>query len=231
MSSWRDVYYGDLQSLWALIAIPFAFVVYRAVLGTPRGGEREEVFITFYTLGWALETVLDPIVGGPVSRALGWADGFAGTVVMFAFVLLGDLRVFVLVFGLASPHYLPRALGFSLIVPLATGFVYGTVSWLASGLHSQVMWLIYELGFFSMAIWLLRVWIPQGIDADRLELQALLRSCVGYVAVYYALWAACDVLIMFGVDEGWALRMLPNQLYYALWIPFVHARYFALRSR
>ena len=161
MSSWHDVYSGDLQSLWALLLIPFAFLVYRVVLGTPRTGDREQVFIVFYTLGWALETMLDPIVGGPISRALGWSDGFAGTLVMFTFVLLGDLRVFVLVFGLVSASYLPRALGFTLIVPLVTGVVYGTASWLVPELHSQGMWLIDELGFLTMAIWLVRVWIPR----------------------------------------------------------------------
>ena len=234
MSSWHDVYSGDLQSLWALLLIPFAFLVYRVVLGTPRTGDREQVFIVFYTLGWALETMLDPIVGGPISRALGWSDGFAGTLVMFTFVLLGDLRVFVLVFGLASASYLPRALGFTLIVPLVTGVVYGTASWLVPELHSQVMWLIYELGFLTMAIWLVRVWIPRNVRPDRgahADLQSMLRSCVAYVGAYYLLWATCDVLIMLGIDEGWALRMVPNQLYYALWVPFVHVRYFAVRSR
>ena len=34
------------------------------------------------------------------------------------------------------------------------------------------------------------------------------------------LWATADVLILAGVDLGWALRLLPNQLYYAFTVPF-----------
>lgn len=231
MSSWREIYQGDLQSLWALLLIPSAFLVYRAVVGAPRRGDRESAFIASYSLGWTIETLLDPIAGGPLSRALGWSDGIAGSLVMFGFVVLGDLRVFVLVFGLAAPGGLRRALGFSAIVPLATAVVYGTASWLVPELHGQVMWLTYELCFVAMAVWLARVWLPRQIGTDRPELRAMLRSCVAYVAVYYALWAGCDVLILLGIDEGWALRMVPNQLYYALWVPFVYVRYQAMRAR
>ena len=231
MSSWRDVYSGDLQSFWALLLIPAAFLVYRAVIGPPRRDDRESLFIAAYSLGLTFETLLDPIVGGPLARALGWSDGIAGSVILFVFVVLGDLRVFVLVFGLTEPGSWRRALRFSLIVPLVTGVVYGTASWLVPELSSQVMWLTYELCFVAMAIWLARVWIPSHLAADRADLQAMLRSCVGYVAAYYALWASCDVLILLEIDEGWALRMVPNQLYYALWVPFVYARYQALRAR
>jgi len=231
MSSWREIYQGDLQSLWALLLIPSAFLVYRAVIGRPRQDSRESAFIASYSLAWTIETLLDPIVGGPLARALGWSDGIAGSLVMFSFVLLGDLRVFVLVFGLAGPGGLRRALGFSAIVPLATAVIYGTASWLVPDLHGQVLWLIYEIGFVAMAVWLARVWLPREIAPDRPELCAMLRSCVAYVAAYYTLWASCDVLILLGVDEGWALRMVPNQLYYALWVPFVYVRYQAMRAR
>ena len=139
--------------------------------------------------------------------------------------------MFVLVFGLVAPGAVPlaRTLGFNLIVPLATSIVYGTAVWLVPDLPGQVMWLTYELGFIAMAVWLARVWIPDHVE--RAELRAMLHSCVAYVAAYYALWATCDVLILLGVDEGWALRMVPNQLYYALWVPFVYVRYFAMRAR
>ena len=48
-----------------------------------------------------------------------------------------------------------------------------------------------------------------------------LRRVLGYVAVYYALWASADVLILYGgLDVGWLLRVVPNQLYYAFFVPF-----------
>jgi DNA polymerase-3 subunit chi len=32
--------------------------------------------------------------------------------------------------------------------------------------------------------------------------------------------ASADVLILMGVDAGWGLRVIPNQLYYAFFVPF-----------
>ncbi len=53
------------------------------------------------------------------------------------------------------------------------------------------------------------------------------RAVLAYAAVYYALWAACDILILAGIDAGWLLRCLPNQLYYGLTVPYVWWRFFA----
>ena len=36
-------------------------------------------------------------------------------------------------------------------------------------------------------------------------------------------------IILAGFDEGWALRMVPNQLYYAFWVPFAWFAFFARR--
>jgi hypothetical protein len=50
---------------------------------------------------------------------------------------------------------------------------------------------------------------------------------VAWAGVYYALWAAADVLILAGVDAGWLLRCVPNQLYYGFTVPFVWWRFFS----
>ena len=233
MSTWQALYYSDLQSLWALLVVPFGFLAFRLVAGSAAQRSptpRETAFIGAYCLAWTVETMLDPIIGGPVSQALGWSNHFAGTIVMFLFVLLGDLRVFVLVFGLAGGGRVPwpRTLGLLFVVPLTTGILYGTAAWWNPEIHGQVMWLTYELSFVGMTIWLARKELPPNLAEDRPELAAMLRTCLGYVAAYYSLWAACDVLILLDIEEGWALRMVPNQLYYALWVPFVylaHAHY------
>lgn len=229
--NWHEAYSSDAQALWALIAVPLGFLTYYAVRGGPQGSTREDRFIAVFCLVWTVETLLDPIVGGPIARALGWSDGLAGSAILFLFVYLGDLRVFVLIFGLAETGSLRRAMAFALIVPLATGLVYGTAAWWNPGLPGQWMWLIYELGFVIMAVWLVRHWIPGHCGRDREALRSMLSSCGAYVATYYALWATCDTLILLGIDEGWGLRMLPNQLYYALWVPFVYVRYSTMRSQ
>ena len=58
---------------------------------------------------------------------------------------------------------------------------------------------------------------------------ACARAVLAYAVAYYALWAAADLSILAGRDAGWALRMLPNQLYYALFVPFAFSTWFALR--
>jgi hypothetical protein len=87
-------------------------------------------------------------------------------------------------------------------------------------LAAQRLWLIYELSFLTLALVLRERFVSRGM-ADRPELQAGLRQVLTYVAAYYALWATADVLILYaGLDAGWLLRVLPNQLYYAFFVPF-----------
>jgi len=105
------------------------------------------------------------------------------------------------------------AAAWTLLVPAATGVLYspawlGLASWPTQGL-----WLIYELCFAALALWLRR----------RMPTPAL-RAIALYAFAYYALWASADVLILRGVDAGWGLRALPNQLYYAWFVPFAFFR-------
>ena len=140
MMSWHDVYYSDLQSLWALLVAPFGFLVYRAVRRSG-ANSAETRFLGGYTFLWALLTILDPIATGPLSRALGISDTELGTAVMFLFVLLGDLRVFALIFGTASQSaagtspWQQRAIACSFIVPIGTGLLYGSLKLLNSRSH------------------------------------------------------------------------------------------------
>ena len=229
--NWYDVYSSGFQSLWALIAIPLAFLTFVCVVGSKTERSRQDHFITSFCLIWTVETLLDPIVGGPVAKALGLSEGLSGSAILFLFVYLGDLRVFVLLFGLVQEHALKKAAAFALIIPALTGVLYGAATLWDPQLSSQWMWLIYELGFLGMAIWLVRRWVPQHCGEEQAGLRDMLSSCGAYVATYYALWASSDILILLGFDEGWGLRLLPNQLYYALWIPFVYVRYWSTRDR
>jgi len=229
--NWYDVYSSGFQSLWALIAVPLAFLTYVCVVGSKNEPSRHDRFITSFCLIWTVETLLDPIIGGPVAKAFGLSEGLSGSVILFLFVYLGDLRVFVLLFGLVQEGALKKAAGFALIIPALTGVLYGGATLWDPDLSNQWMWLIYELGFLGMAIWLVRRWVPQHCGEEDTRLRSMLSSCGAYVATYYALWASSDILILLGFDEGWGLRLLPNQLYYALWVPFVYVRYWSARER
>jgi hypothetical protein len=99
-------------------------------------------------------------------------------------------------------------------VPVTTGLVYAPV-WL--GLleaPSQVLWLVYETLFAALALTL------RARAANPAP-----RAILLYAFTYYALWAAADVLILAGVDAGWGLRAVPNQLYYSLTVPFAWWRW------
>jgi hypothetical protein len=189
-----------------------------------------------YALVFAVETMLDPFAGGPLLRWLGLADGALPTIVMVTFVLAGDFRVFLLVLFLATPEPrgLPRVAGeaalWTLVVPFVAVAGEAGLRALAGNLPSQAIWLVYELVFLIMAFVLRSVVVPARVGAERARLRAYLRAVTGYVAVYYALWAMADVIIMVGgFDLGWGLRIVPNQLYYAFYVPLVYGLFFSRR--
>ena len=49
-------------------------------------------------------------------------------------------------------------------------------------------------------------------------------SIASFEMLQYALWVACDLLILAGVEWALVLRIAPNTLYYALFLPFVVLR-------
>jgi hypothetical protein len=210
--SWGAFYHSELQGLWLLLIVPSLFFMYLLSRGRP-AGTREACFLRGWALLFALQTLLDPVATGPLARAAG-LSGLPLTAWIFVFVWLGDFRVFVLLFadaGRAADWRAAarRAARWSCGVPAATGLLYAPV-WL--GLveaPAQAMWLLYELLFAALALWL------RGRARD-----PGLRDVLSYVLAYYALWAASDLLILAGADAGWGLRALPNQLYYAFFVPF-----------
>ena len=77
-----------------------------------------------------------------------------------------------------------------------------------------------------------RRWLPARAGTLPPATIGFLRDAAAFAGVYYALWASADLLITFGgLDAGWAIRIVPNQLYYAFWIPFVYFRFFSSDGR
>jgi hypothetical protein len=223
--SWRAFYQSDLQSVWSLLPVPAAFLVYLLISARARAaGEASPgaCFLRGWAILFAIETMLDPLVGGPVMRSLGAPSGVATAVVLF-FVLLGDFRVYWLVFALALRDVRRGAWLAAAATPVVALLAYasdGLWDHLAPDSSGQRLWLIHELLFTGVAIWLATRWLPARVQ-DPVRLSFLRRVC-GYVILYYALWAACDTLWMAtSLDVAWLLRAIPNQLYYAFFIPFV----------
>jgi len=215
-ASWHDFYYSAWQEPWALWLAPFAFLVWRGLAPPPGAGAAPEAkrFVVAWSWIFVFETLLDPLATGPIAKAIGTPA--AGTALGLGFVLLGDFRIWWLVFGVERrAGALARALVPTAGIPM--------IAWLVTRalapLPEQVLYLVHETLFVGTAFWVSRRL------AGRFE-----REVLAYAGVYYALWAAADVLILAGVDAGWLLRCVPNQLYYGFTVPFVWWRYFTWRS-
>jgi hypothetical protein len=221
-ASWQDFYQSDLQGLWALIALPTLFLVARLV-APRRVDDVSDRFVRAWSLVFAAETIADPVITGPLLRALGITAGPVADYGMIPFVLLGDFRVFLLVFFVGAPDAglrsaLIRAAAWTVIVPVVAWTTTAVLRAALGSIPSTTIWLVYEGAFAALAL-LLRARTAN----------PYCRRILAYVAAYYALWAIADVMILAGVDAGYALRVVPNQLYYALWVPFAETLFFSRR--
>lgn len=226
-------YTSDLQSTYAVWPVPLALLAWLVLTGGRSARSPDARFVHAYAIFFAVETVLDPFATGPLSRLLGLSGSVVGLAVLIFFVLLGDFRVLYLMQRLAFPgrareRLLAESAAWTLVVPLGALTIREVLAAVFGPLGENAIWLIYELGFLALALWLRQVGLPRWVGPGREARLAYLRSVATYVAVYYALWASADVLIqVLGLDLGWALRIVPNQLYYAFYVPFAYFRYFA----
>src|SRR4029453_10524557 len=108
-----------------------------------------------------------------------------------------------------------RAAAWTLVVPAVALSLHRLIQASAGPVPDTILWLIYECAFAIPALWGRAPRPP----ARPPPAERYLRAVLAYVAVYYLLWAAADVLILAGWDGGWALRGVPNQLSYAFWVP------------
>ena len=229
-ATWQELYKSDLQSAVAVTIVPLLFLLYliwterREGTGVVPAAAR---FVHVWAGTFALLTIIDPLATGPLLRALAVADAPVATVVMVAFVLLGDFRVYWLLFAVALRDVRRGARLAAAVTPAVPLLAYASdrlIEGFAPDATGQRLWLIHELMFTGVALWLWSAWLPRRV-ADAATLRFLRRVCA-YVIVYYALWAACDALwLAASLDVAWLLRALPNQLYYAFFVPFVWLAY------
>jgi hypothetical protein len=233
-ASWRELYESDWQSVYALWVAPILFLLFLLLRRESTGGRRPSIaaeraaFVRVWAVVFACETILDPFATGPLLRWLGFADGTLATVVLVLFVLLGDFRVFCLIFSLLSRQArlgpaLREAAAWTLVVPLASLAIRAALASAVGELPSQSIWLIYECGFTVLALALRSL-----AAGRRAQVRPYAQAILAYVATYYALWATADALILFAhLDVAWLLRILPNQLYYSFFVPFAYLTFFS----
>jgi hypothetical protein len=144
---------------------------------------------------------------------IGPLPGAVSSLVPLSFVLAGDFRFLVLLTsatdsGGIRPHTrsVAAAAALTLIVPITSQLIVSAVpGW---GDNPRILYLIYELLFLALALAL------RSLHPIALKLRWV-RSVCGFVSLYYGLWALADLLILgTGTDLGFALRLVPNVLYY-----------------
>ena len=217
-SSWQAFYASDVQAVYALLVVPALFLLRLLTTSRSRPAHLDAAparFLRAYALIFTHGTLVDPIATGPLLRALGPEAGAASLALPLLFVLLGDFRVYLLVFALASPTSELRrafltAAAWTLLVPSFAALGNAAVGLLHRDPPAQVLYLLHELAFCAVALVLRNRVIPARAGRASPRLRADLRFAATYVAVYYALWASADGLILTG--GGALLRNLDGRL-------------------
>lgn len=147
----------------------------------------------------------------------------AYTVFSVVFIVLGDLRYFVLAERATHPNdalsrVLMWSIGVSLIMPATSGVLTRVVPAMQD---DRVLYLVYETVMGCIVLGLDRFRYASS-DASQEMRQWVHRVSLLFATLYFG-WAAADLVILLGVDAGHLLRVVPNVLYYGAFLPFVFA--------
>jgi hypothetical protein len=222
-ASWKTVYDSQAVGVWLLLVPTVAFLVRLATRGwAPDAGVEPYAarWVRVWTIVFAVAAIADPVATGIFA------------VPMLPFVLLGDFRVFALLIPVMEPgrsraSALLEAAAWTVPVPLlAIGIV--RMKALAMGVEpsASTLWMTYEAAFAGLAVFFATRVVPRRVGIERGPVRRYAVAVMAFVVVYYVLWLASDVVVAFGVDAGWALRVVPNVLYYGVLVPFAYWRFF-----
>lgn len=221
MGTFEAVYEGPWAATVGLAAI---------AVGAAVRWFRGQKFLVAYMALFTIVALGDALRSGPWSPLHRlppeWEDRLG-----LLFVLAGDYRYFLVVarflarprIGAAEPT--PRrawavAFGWMMIVPIVT-YALGAISPRFTGRGS---YLAYELQMIALVLVFRVVLLPRGLAAAPAAIGRWLRAVTDFELATYALWALADIVIFAGADAGFLLRIVPNVLYYGLFVWFVAAR-------
>jgi hypothetical protein len=193
---------------------------------------RRKPFLVAYFALFGVEILADALASGGWTPAALLASPLR-TPITVIFVILGDFRYFLLVERFAHrPQARPAdptsagawasAAGLSLLVPVLAEAVRRVLpARLAEG---RWLFLTYELIFLALGLVLRLAVLPRRLTEAPAPVRAWLLRITAFEIGQYALWATADVVILRGVDAGHLLRLVPNAMYYAGFLPFVAYR-------
>lgn len=204
--------------------IPFVAFVVAAV--TLAAIARKLPFLSAWAVLFTVEITLDAYLTGAWSPLLAHHAALIGTVAV-PFVILGDYRYFVLVERQVQrgPRAFGIALAWSLLVPV---IAFGTAHAIPHAfIDTRRLFLLYELLFIIVALVFRFVRMPRRFARAAMpvpeRVQRWLRRLTEFELAVYVLWAAADIMIFAFGDIGFLVRIVPNVLYYAVFIPFALA--------
>jgi hypothetical protein len=175
-------------------------------------------FIRRYLLAFTIAISVDALLSGALSP-IGGAPPAFGTAVALVFVLLGDLRFFLLVERFARRRsYVARALGLTMVVPVLV------IPVRLAAAPDRVLWLTYESLFVALAVALRTIVLPRRLHHVPVATRRFLFALTTFQIVQYGLWASADLLLLRDVGLGWGLRVAANTMYYAGFLAFVALR-------
>jgi hypothetical protein len=204
-SAWHHPFIAYVAGFWLLIAVA-----------------RRLPFLYAYLTVFLVVILADATVTG------GWSPVPPNTTTYTAFsvlfIVLGDLRYFVLAERVTRPReslwsVLRFSLPMSLLMPLVTGIMTRTIPMMAD---TRVLYAVYEaaMGVIVLALDRFRF---SGRDVNPATQRWVREVSLLFAGLYFG-WAAADVLLLAGVELGHLLRIVPNVLYYAAFLAWVYAR-------
>lgn len=184
---------------------------------------RKLPFFWAYLVSVLFITSADAMITGGFSKLGG--ESFSGyPLLSFVFILFGDWRCYLLT-ERYSRGASRSAWWRSFWMAMAPTLIVLVMDQIFVGVFdtkSRVMFLIYEMIFICIAFtYGALVMLPRLAGVD-VEVARWLKWVFGFQLCGYALWVACDLLILAGYDVGLALRIVPNAMYYAGFLPVVY---------
>ena len=180
--------------------------------------------LTFLLLGL---TLADAVASGVLNKIDGVQGSMAHTIAIFFFVVAGDWRYFLVTRryttpGLDKEDWGGPGMWLAALAPVllpvsVTGVMQGLFPEQYTSMHAQ--FLTYELVMIALVVATMLVWLPRRAANASPEVGRWLRLVTYVELSHYVLWATSDVLVLSGVELGYLLRLVPDVIYYALWIP------------
>jgi hypothetical protein len=209
-------------AIW-LVALAFGAVLVRsgsAPASQASARSAPAAWLSGYLMVFTAAIAIDALCSGAWSPTEGTA---LATPIAIFFVILGDFRFFLLLERFApesrSPHRWAQAAGWALLIPV--GSTVARKIYPAFFENPRITFLTYEAAFVVLALVFRFVIVPRRFAPASPGVRRWIAAVTTYQIVQYALWATADVVILSGIDAGYALRLAPNLMYYAFFVPFV----------